>query len=61
MSSLSKTPAAQCRAFHAVSAVFVNMQVAEEVEAQYVSVEDEGHLTEAPLAVMEDNGSKIGR
>uniref|UniRef100_A0A096M243 Zinc finger and AT-hook domain containing n=1 Tax=Poecilia formosa TaxID=48698 RepID=A0A096M243_POEFO len=34
----------------------VPVQVAEEAEAQYVSVENEEHLTEAPLAVLEDNG-----
>lgn len=32
------------------------MQVGEEVEAQYVSVEDEDQLTEAPLAALQDNG-----
>lgn len=28
----------------------------EEVEAQYVSVEDEQHLSEAALATLQDNG-----
>lgn len=41
-------------AFHAVCRC-VPVQVAEETEAQYVSVENEEHLTEAPLAVLEDN------
>ncbi|KAM4581551.1 zinc finger protein ZFAT isoform 2-T2 [Odontesthes bonariensis] len=40
---------------HSLKVVEGTWEVAEEVEAQYVSVEDEGHLTEAPLAVMEDN------
>ncbi|XP_072250709.1 zinc finger protein ZFAT isoform X2 [Leuresthes tenuis] len=40
---------------HSLKVVEGTWEVAEEVEAQYVSVEDEGHLTEAPLAVMEEN------
>lgn len=32
-------------------------QVGEAVEAQYVSVEDEEQLTEAPVAALHDNGN----
>lgn len=32
------------------------MQVGETVEAQYVSVEDEEQLTDAPVAALHDNG-----
>lgn len=35
----------------------MNIQVGEEVEAQYVSVEGEEQLTEAPLAALQDNGN----
>lgn len=33
------------------------MQVAEEMETQFVSEDNEEHLTEAPLAVLEENGN----
>ncbi|XP_014865635.1 PREDICTED: zinc finger protein ZFAT isoform X2 [Poecilia mexicana] len=42
---------------HNLKVVEGNWEVAEEAEAQYVSVENEEHLTEAPLAVLEDNGN----
>lgn len=35
---------------------FINIQVGEAVEAQYVPVEDEEQLTEAPVAALQDNG-----
>lgn len=41
-----------------VCAVCVNIQVGEEVEAQYVSLEDEEQLTEAHVAALHDNGNK---
>lgn len=34
----------------------MNIQVGEAVEAQYVPVEDEEQLTEAPVAALQDNG-----
>ncbi|XP_047453704.1 zinc finger protein ZFAT-like isoform X2 [Mugil cephalus] len=40
---------------HSLKVVEGTWEVGEEVEAQYVSVEDEEQLTEAPLAVLQDN------
>lgn len=33
------------------------MQVGETVEAQYIPLEDEEQLTEAPVAALQDNGN----
>ncbi|XP_028280575.1 zinc finger protein ZFAT isoform X3 [Parambassis ranga] len=40
---------------HSLKVVEGTWEVGEEVEAQYVSVEDEDQLTEAPLAALQDN------
>ncbi|XP_069549307.1 zinc finger protein ZFAT isoform X2 [Brachyistius frenatus] len=40
---------------HSLKVVEGTWEVGEEVEAQYVSVEDEEHLTEAPLAALQEN------
>ncbi|XP_023143081.2 zinc finger protein ZFAT isoform X2 [Amphiprion ocellaris] len=40
---------------HSLKVVEGTWEVEEEVEAQYVSVEEEEHLTEAPLAALQDN------
>ncbi|XP_041843986.1 zinc finger protein ZFAT-like isoform X2 [Melanotaenia boesemani] len=40
---------------HSLKVVEGTLEVAEEVEAPYMSVEDEEHLAEASLAVLEDN------
>lgn len=42
---------------HNLKVVDGNWEVAEEAEDQYVSVENEEPLTEAPLAVLEDSGN----
>lgn len=34
----------------------INIQVEEAVEAQYVPVEDEEQLTDAPVAALQNNG-----
>lgn len=35
----------------------MHIQVGEAVQAQYVSVEDEEQLTQAPVAALQDNGN----